>query len=81
MFVLPTREDIWGLLINEALSYELSVIITGKCVAKVELIEQNINGHIVSADDSSALPERCDKLLSCQPIDNYRRNALDKIKW
>lgn len=36
-FILPTREDIWGLVINEALSYKLPIITTNKCVAGVEL--------------------------------------------
>lgn len=38
LFVLPTREDIWGLVINEAMAQGLPVITTDKCVAGVELI-------------------------------------------
>ena len=34
-FVLATREDIWGLVINEAMSFGLPIISTDKCVASV----------------------------------------------
>lgn len=38
LFVLPTREDIWGLVINEAMAQGLPVITTNKCIAGIELI-------------------------------------------
>ena len=39
LFVHPTREDIWGLVINEAMGYGLPVVTTKKCVAGMELLE------------------------------------------
>ena len=47
LFVLPTREDIWGLVINEAMANGLPIITTDKCVAGKELI--NDNGYIISS--------------------------------
>jgi len=38
LFVLPTREDVWGLVINEAMSKALPVITTNGCLAGQELI-------------------------------------------
>lgn len=46
-FVLPTREDIWGLVVNEALAYGVPVITTKNCGAGIELIKKNFNGYIV----------------------------------
>lgn len=51
LFVHPTREDIWGLVINEAMAYSLPVITTDKCVAGVELVETGSNGYIVPGED------------------------------
>lgn len=38
LFVHPTREDIWGLVINEAMAHGLPIVTTNKCVAGMELI-------------------------------------------
>jgi len=46
LFVLPTREDIWGLVINEALAFGLPVITTKYCNAGLELVNNN-NGIII----------------------------------
>lgn len=54
-FVLPTREDIWGLVINEAMSYGLPIITTNKCVAGMEMVKEGITGSIVEPEDVSSL--------------------------
>lgn len=53
VFVLLTRGDVWGLVINEAMSNYLPIITTDKCMAGLELVSDGINGFIVSADDAS----------------------------
>lgn len=55
LFVLPTREDIWGLVINEAMACGTPVITTDGCVAGLELIKNNENGYIVPREDSTSL--------------------------
>ena len=47
VFVLPTREDIWGLVINEAMASGLPIICSNKCVAGLEYIKNEENGYIV----------------------------------
>ena len=47
IFVLPTHADIWGLVINEAMSYGLPIVTTNNCGAGRELIVPGINGFLV----------------------------------
>lgn len=54
-FVLPTREDIWGLVVNEAMGFGLGVITTNRCNAGLELIQNGKNGFLVPAEDVHAL--------------------------
>lgn len=63
LFVLPTREDIWGLVINEAIAYGLPVITTDKCVAGLELIKDYENGFIVPVNDPFLLAKRINEIL------------------
>lgn len=64
LFVLPTREDIWGLVINEAMANGLPVITTDQCVAGLELVENSVNGYIVPVDNEKKLAEQITKVLN-----------------
>lgn len=64
LFVFPTREDIWGLVINEAMSQGLLVITTDKCLAGLELIEQGKNGYIIQCENRKALVDKTNEYFS-----------------
>lgn len=63
LFVLMTREDIWGLVVNEAVAMGLPVISTDQCVAALEIIEDGINGYIVKNEDAKEAARRIKELL------------------
>lgn len=63
LFVLPTREDIWGLVINEAMAYGLPVITTNQCIAGLELVEDGKDGYIIPTEDTKALYDKMKYLL------------------
>lgn len=81
VFVLPTREDIWGLVVNEAMSRGIPVITTYNCIAGLEMVKSGYNGQLVHVDN---IPELSDAI--CHLIYNklYRKkcsiNALKTIK-
>ncbi len=80
VFVLPTREDIWGLVVNEAMAAGLPVVSTDRCVAAVELVKNGDNGFVVKAEDIDETYNAIDKLLS-QEFDLYEigKNNIKKI--
>lgn len=79
LFVLPTREDIWGLVINEAMAYGLPVITTDNCVAGLELVEDGVNGYIVSVDDFRTLTEKINRVFSSD-LEKMGKASLEKIR-
>ncbi|MDG8357870.1 putative glycosyltransferase [Streptococcus pneumoniae] len=47
VFVLPTREDIWGLVIIEALSMGIPIVSTDRCNAALEFVRDGENGYLM----------------------------------
>lgn len=81
LFVLPTREDIWGLVINEAMAHGLPIITTLNCVSGLDLVEDGVNGYLVPVDDDEILACRIKEILD---DDNTAvvmgNNSLKKIR-
>lgn len=75
LFVLPTREDIWGLVINEAMSQGTPVITTTKCLAGLELLKENTHDCIVEVEDKRGLLEATNNILN---LKNEQKNQLKK---
>lgn len=93
VFVLPTREDIWGLVINEAMAYGLPVITTDQCVAGLELVQNEKNGYIVPVDDIDKLRNKIRRVLenealrkamaqqSLKRIQDYTIEHMAAVTW
>jgi len=79
LFVLPTRKDIWGLVINEAMSMGLPVITTDRCVSGLELVENGVNGYIISVDDEKSLAEKINYIVSENLSLQYGKKSLEKV--
>lgn len=79
LFVLPTREDIWGLVVNEAMAYGLPVITTDRCVAGLELVKNGVNGYIVPVEDPDALADAIRRIFS-QDADQMASAALEAVR-
>ena len=71
LFVLPTREDIWGLVINEAMACGLPVISTNMCLGAIELLDIEC---IVPVDDVSSLKEKIEKLIGNEALREEQGN-------
>ena len=81
IFVLFTREDIWGLVINEAMANGLPVISTDRCLAAVELIQKDYNGIIVPVDGKEEMKNALQYLYKNREIrERMGHNAVLTIK-
>jgi glycosyltransferase involved in cell wall biosynthesis len=81
LFVLPTREDIWGLVINEAMACGLPVVSTDHCIAALELIENGENGYVVPVEQEEKLQVALNKILCDEQLRAYMgKNNLAKMQ-
>lgn len=85
LFVLPTREDIWGLVINEAMNFGLPIITTDKCIAGLELVASGVNGYLLQDLDSESCSTELATMIQ-YIVDNpkiqeeYSKESLSRIK-
>ena len=75
LFVMPTREDIWGLVINEAMACGLPVVSTDRCNAALELLRSGECGELVPKDDPEKLAEAIMRMLDCD-LGSLAENSL-----
>lgn len=57
LYLMSTRYDIWGLVVNEALASGLPVVSTDMCLASLEMIEDGRNGYLTAVDDIDKMAE------------------------
>ena len=62
VFVFPTREDVWGLVINEAMACGLPVISSNMCLAAKELVENGVNGFLYEMQDVQGLSRKMEEI-------------------
>lgn len=80
IFVLPTREDIWGLVVNEAMALGLPVVTTSRCGAGLELVKGKETGYVVDSDDSCQITAALSKLITNADLRvKMSENALNLI--
>jgi glycosyltransferase involved in cell wall biosynthesis len=63
VFVLPSRHDGWGVVINQALAAGLPVIASDAVGAAMDLVEQNVNGLYCVAGEIDSLANAMEQLI------------------
>lgn len=83
VFVLPSSDESWGLVINEAMNFGLPIITTDKVGAAPDLVKHEENGFIYPVGDIEKLAEYLSKLLQEPELrEKMRRRSLEIIaKW
>lgn len=68
LFVLPTLEDVWGLVINEAMCCGLPVISTTKAGCSTDMITPSKNGYIVESSKTDQLYSAMKKIVESEDL-------------
>jgi glycosyltransferase involved in cell wall biosynthesis len=76
-FVLPSRSEQWGMVLNEAALAGLPLVATDAAGAAHELIEDGVNGFRVPAGDEAALAAALERLVR---DDAFRAEAGERSR-
>ncbi len=85
LFVFTTIEDIWGLVINEALAKGLPVVSIDRCTCAAEIIKDGFNGYIVNEEErEKMISDFTEKISAVLENDDFRKqlseNASESAK-
>lgn len=81
LFVLLTKYDVWGLVINESMIYSLPEISTEACGAGRELIQNDENGYIIPVGDVKQFLEKASYILQNESVqERFGKNSFKKVQ-
>lgn len=78
IFVLPSFEEVWGLVVNEALASGLYVLGSKYAGASYDLIEPGWNGEIFEPNNIQEIVELIKKTIEKLPNIKSRRDEISK---
>ena len=79
LFVLPTREDCFALVILEAICSGLPIVCSKYADGAYDMIEDEKNGFIIDPYDTTAFAEKIDLLLKDQELAQKMREETEKV--
>ncbi len=62
--VLSSNDDPWGLVVNEAMSAGLPVVVSDACGAAPDLVRDGVTGYVFQAGQAASLAQALDRLLA-----------------
>lgn len=83
ILVLPSKEEVWGLVVNEALACGTPAIVSTECGCAPDLIREGFNGNTFTPTDPDSFINTITPLLEgtneYADADAIRQDALDRF--
>ena len=77
-FVLPSRKDTWGLVVNEAQAAGLPVIVSTGAGCAVDLVDEGANGVTVPPGDAPALTDALARVATLPDVERAAWGARSR---
>ncbi len=85
IFVLPSGTgETWGLVVNEAMNFNLPIIVSDIVGSYSDLVSENMNGYSFKAGDIIGLKNKLFELLNYQDLGafgNYSKNIVENYSF
>lgn len=81
LLLFPSRQDVWGLVLNEAAACGLPIITPSEVGASVDLIQEGKNGYIIELNCPICISESIDKIFNNNlHKNNSSSDIIEKLK-
>lgn len=82
VLILPSKQEPWGLVVEEALAYALPVIVSNKVGCHPALIKHKINGYVFELDQHNLESSLSEITQSCHWVaQNYDKLIFNTINY
>ncbi len=85
LFVLPTREDCFALVILEAICSKLPIVCSKYADGAYDMIIEGENGYVIDPYNAKEFAEKIDRLLGnpelCQEMRKLSEEVIDKFRF
>lgn len=82
-FAFTTREDIWGLVINEAMSYGLPVVSSNRSIAALEMITNDKEGYVIESENcehfKTAIEKAAESNIYLEPVNTVNKYSIESM--
>jgi len=75
VFILPSKSEPWGLVVEEALYNGLPVIVSNMVGCADEIVKNDVNGFIFDINDKSSLKEKIDLITNLKTFNRLLNNV------
>jgi glycosyltransferase involved in cell wall biosynthesis len=80
VFILPSKSEPWGLVVEEALNNGLPILLSNKIGCWEELLKEGENGFLFDYDKEDSLKEAIDKITNIDTYNKLRFN-ISKLDY
>jgi glycosyltransferase involved in cell wall biosynthesis len=77
-FILPSRFEPWGVVVQEAAASRLPLILSDACGAGVHLLREHLNGYSFPLGDKRSL---ADRMIAMTEIDPHTRLSFSNLSF
>lgn len=81
VFILPSFNEPWGLVINEAMAAGLPIIASNECGAYMDLVRDGVNGFVIDPNNIDDIKSKISKIIYDDKLmKNMGINSKDIVK-
>jgi glycosyltransferase involved in cell wall biosynthesis len=82
VFILPSKEENWGLVVNEVMNFKKPILCSSLVGCNLDLVKNNFNGYIFQNNNEKDLTKKLQNCFNKKKLNKFGKNSFAIInKW